>query len=85
MEHRFPSPKFRCPICFSDHFGTSRCSGPDMTRHCHRCDFSAPADDDWKLFQIPGVRPFANRGEYDLVMDIIRSVPLAARRVELGS
>jgi hypothetical protein len=61
-----------------------------MLRHCtsyvgevgeNRCGFTFPASKDWKYFRVPGVRAFKNEDEYNLVMDIIRSVPVVGVKI----
>jgi hypothetical protein len=85
METKFRSPEFFCPSCGGSKFSSSNCTASDrrnMLRHCtsfvngKRCGFTFNASDDWRHFRIPGVRAFKNEDEYDLVMEIIRSVPV---------
>jgi hypothetical protein len=77
--------QFRCPKCNGHMFSSYDCGTPQgMTRYCTSlrlngdntvCKTKFHERDDWKYFVInlPGIRRFKNRDEYELVMDIVRA------------
>lgn len=77
--------RFTCPKCGSHRFSSYNCTSPGgMTRYCtgkahldrdKQCQTEFHERDDWKYFSIniPGIRKFKNKDEYDLVMEIVKA------------